>query len=340
MHMLLTKPPADITWDDVQQFCERQLVESKILDYKREFPKHLENVIAAMANTQGGTIIIGVAESAQGKPLAPYEGIEFERGLQEKVQQIAASHIRPMVDLPVAIAPNGAGDRAFVVISVPTSPLAPHSVDGNAIYVRTGNRNQPEKLAAPAQIEGLFNHREKGRQEKVRLIAQANARSKARGQPVGPLLTLSLCPSYPGDALREPRELLQVYRSMAVCDGYGPDITFPIPSSPRTLQDGVEGVRTQDDSGEFYYAELACQGLYFTRQTLTDLRDGNGRGGSQIRASEIVCRVDEVLRTGNNFYEGLGYGGPLEFSFEVDRANDKPSQGGHPHLRPHQDCRR
>jgi len=38
--MLLTKPPADVTWDDVQQFCERQLVESKILDYKREFPKH------------------------------------------------------------------------------------------------------------------------------------------------------------------------------------------------------------------------------------------------------------------------------------------------------------
>jgi hypothetical protein len=31
--------------------------------------------------------------------------------------------------------------------------------------------------------------------------------------------------------------------------------------------------------------------------------------------------VDEVLRTANNFYDAIGYAGPLELSFEVDNAN-------------------
>jgi predicted HTH transcriptional regulator len=69
--MLLSKPLETVTWDDVQAFCALQLAESAVLDYKQDFPAHLESTIAAIANTMGGTIIIGVAENAEGRPQAP-----------------------------------------------------------------------------------------------------------------------------------------------------------------------------------------------------------------------------------------------------------------------------
>ena len=51
---LYTKPIADITLQDVEAFCREGIQENATLDYKEAFPNHLENTIAAMANTIGG----------------------------------------------------------------------------------------------------------------------------------------------------------------------------------------------------------------------------------------------------------------------------------------------
>src|ERR1051325_8265397 len=193
--MLLTKPLPDVAWDDVQSFCALLLPESAVLDYKADFPAHLENVVAAMANTMGGTIIIGVAENAQGKPEPPHIGIEFKRGLQEKVQQIVTAHVQPLPDFHVSVVTSQDGSRSFVVIRVQQSPLAPHTVDGTAIYVRTGNRNHPEQQATVGQIEWLLNNRARATALRQRLLAQALERSKTMGEPRGAVLTLSLCPT-------------------------------------------------------------------------------------------------------------------------------------------------
>ena len=133
---LLTKPVADIEWGDVLAFCDRRLPESAILDYKADLPVHLANTIVAMANTHGGMILIGVSEESQTtRPLPPYEGVPIRRGLQETIQQTIAAHVRPLLEAKVATPVNADATRCFIVVRVSQSVLAPHAVDGQAVYV-------------------------------------------------------------------------------------------------------------------------------------------------------------------------------------------------------------
>jgi hypothetical protein len=329
--MLLNKRLEDVTWDDVQAFCALQLVESAVLDYKQAFPARLESTIAAMANTIGGAIIIGVAENAQGRPQAPFEGVAFERGLAERVQNILTAHVQPLLDVGVAVPTNSDGSRAFVVVRIPQSPLAPHTVDGTAIYVRTGNRNHPEQQATVDQIEWLLNNRSRAVALRRTLIEQALRRCFAMGEVEGVILTLCLCPTFPSEAFLPACDLMDVYGRIRVPDYFYTDHSYPIGANIRTVQDGVVSITVDERAGAFWYAELNVHGLYLTRQALQqslrnlddphDDEDADQHSRDRIRASEIVARVDEFARSALTFFQAIAYPGPLEFSFSIENAN-------------------
>src|SRR6266849_6417511 len=96
--MLYVKPADQITWNDIESFCQQGLPEGAYLDYKEDFPKNLEKTIAAMANTLGGIILIGVEEDKQTtKPILPLKGIEFQRGLEERIMSIILTNITPPI---------------------------------------------------------------------------------------------------------------------------------------------------------------------------------------------------------------------------------------------------
>ena len=65
---LYTGNLTEIGWNNVEAFCDEGIQENRTLDYKEEFPSHLENTIAAMANTFGGVVLIGVAEDDDSRP--------------------------------------------------------------------------------------------------------------------------------------------------------------------------------------------------------------------------------------------------------------------------------
>ncbi|MBQ6436197.1 ATP-binding protein [bacterium] len=55
----------ELSFKDIQNFCEKSVPENIYLDYKEEInPKndHLAKTIASFANTYGGWILIGVKE--------------------------------------------------------------------------------------------------------------------------------------------------------------------------------------------------------------------------------------------------------------------------------------
>ena len=72
--MLLSMELEEISYSDVVEFCLEGKPEGIHLDYKREFPDDLGKHIAAMANTLGGMILIGVDEEDE-RPKAPFIGI-------------------------------------------------------------------------------------------------------------------------------------------------------------------------------------------------------------------------------------------------------------------------
>ena len=114
---------ASITWDDVDRFCQQGTAENTYLDYKTDFPSDLAKSIAAMANTLGGIILIGVDETDDGKPRLPLLGIDNDRGLDERVLNTILDSMTPPVIPEIVTCPNAAGDKAVMVIRIPQSEI-------------------------------------------------------------------------------------------------------------------------------------------------------------------------------------------------------------------------
>lgn len=132
--MLYTKAINEITWSDIEDFCNQRITEGLHLDYKRDFPNNLEKTISAMANTFGGIILIGVKEDEQSKPVVPIAGIDFIRGLEERVWNIILTNITPIVQPEITVALNQDNTKAIVLIRINQSHQAPHAISNNADY--------------------------------------------------------------------------------------------------------------------------------------------------------------------------------------------------------------
>ena len=147
------------------------------------------------------------------------------------------------------------------------------------------------------------------------------------GEPRGAILTLSLCPTYPAEPFRNPRQMVELYRQIRIRDYYGTADSYPIAENARTVQDAAVGVKAIQDVGAYWFAELNTHGLYLTRQTLLETlwpqqqEDDADARPDLIRAPEVVARTDQFIRSGEIFYDAIDYRGPLEFAVRIKNAN-------------------
>jgi hypothetical protein len=148
-------------------FLAEQHEESVWCDYKRDLSGSLAKCVAAMANTQGGTVLVGVDED-KGRP-SSCPGVEGKlHKLRETVESILHDSIRPTVMVEVGGVDLG-GDRAALVLRVPASVAAPHALRDGSIYIRTGQHSRPEKPAELGWLEYLFSRRRAPEQYRERL---------------------------------------------------------------------------------------------------------------------------------------------------------------------------
>ncbi|MCZ7667996.1 MAG: ATP-binding protein [Chloroflexi bacterium] len=96
-------------------------------------PETLAECLVALANGDGGLIVLGV--DGQGKPSHPIWEEEAEGALRE-----AASYCRPPV--LVQWQPVEVGSQTFVGIDVPRSPDL-HSLEDGRVLIRSGRQNRP-----------------------------------------------------------------------------------------------------------------------------------------------------------------------------------------------------
>lgn len=152
-------------------------------DAKRQLPengKELAKDIAAMS-TDGGCLVYGVGEDENRQPrlLAPFP----LAGAAERVDQVAQHSVYPSPKLHF-IPLRSSDDPAvgYLIAVIPASPLAPHQVavgDDRRFYGRcdTGNRRLTE-----AEIERLYERRQRQNVDRERLLAECIASSPI-GQP-------------------------------------------------------------------------------------------------------------------------------------------------------------
>jgi hypothetical protein len=192
--MIYTSPIESITWTDAEEFCRQEIVEGSFLDYKSNFPNDLGRTISAMGNTLGGIILIGVQEGIDGKPVLPLIGIPFERGLSERITNIILTNITPPLFPEVAVCESPDKQRALIVVRVPQSPESPHAITHNTrVYVRTGNRNNPETLATLEQIDWLSAKRLAQANDPAEFIrGRMSALRPTERQPIRPRHSIAL----------------------------------------------------------------------------------------------------------------------------------------------------
>ncbi|HET7180612.1 MAG TPA: ATP-binding protein [Candidatus Limnocylindrales bacterium] len=101
-------------------FLELGVSEGAVLDYKKDLPSDISETIAAMANTDGGTVILGVEEDATTKKPARRPGVQMKDPQGAVVGQVR-SMLEPVPDLSTHVVKRSDGTAYVVVVTAPST---------------------------------------------------------------------------------------------------------------------------------------------------------------------------------------------------------------------------
>ncbi|MFH1694420.1 MAG: ATP-binding protein [Patescibacteria group bacterium] len=341
--MLYAKKIEEITFDDVVTFCDEQHRENMHLDYKRELNANIAKTIAAMANTLGGLIIVGVDED-DSKPKLPIEGIDYKEHLVEQVNNLILGNITPPIFPEVQICANSKKEKAFIVIRVPQSALTPHAVRGNTkVYIRTNTSNEPEEIATLDRVSWLTNKRDRSIKLRDSFYERADDRfgvlcEKDGVEPLVADTSFSISPLYPFEALVDYISLKKDIPSKISVHGWGG--TFPRClvrlSELETTQYGAYGFIANKNYGFILYEELNHFGFFYHRVNLAH-REKEGEEGKLVQVAllwDILMTLDKLLASALKLYTEMGYWGLLELRVSMNELvgaqfNDLPAPSGY-----------
>ncbi|MDR3626336.1 MAG: ATP-binding protein [Ignavibacteriaceae bacterium] len=335
---IYTSPINDIAWENIQEFCNERIAENSALDYKEGFPSNLEKTIAAFANTLGGIILIGIKEDKENKPTFPIEGINFEKGLEERVLNIILTNITPPLFPEIKVCPNEDSTKALILIRVPQSHQTPHAINKNTkVYFRTGNLSNPEDLANVNKILWMSENRKLSENLREDLISRAESRFKKifEGKRLNAIkndplikdydkycqLTLIISPVYPKDILITPLELKDLFPVISVSDCCNTHGKFPCDDNYQNGLTIPDGYCINDLHGNLvYHAEFNKYGLYFYKQNLFYNVDVNPQ--KIIRINEIIGRLKNFIESADRFFNKTGSQGLVKFNMMLSNVSE------------------
>ena len=312
---IFVKPINEIEFEDVKAFCDEQIEENRRVEYKKAFSskdekKQIAKEISAFANTHGGIILVGVGEKDR-KPKLPIDGIDYVKGLNEKVTSIALKNIYPPVFPEIQVCEFGDTlEKAVVVIRVQESDETPHTVENTTgIYVRVDSQSEPQR-APFEEIEWLMNRRKKAVENRERLLRRAEERfnNQPTKKNFNAFQSVSVIPVFPHAPLVVLENLSDIADKSKVsvhnCD-------FPLTSQYKTAHESI----VYDSVYESFlnYTEINLFGLIFSKQSLW-----GSDNEKKVNLFEIAHMVEGVLRFSLNLYEKIGYRGLISINLSLE----------------------
>ena len=161
----LEKPIEDVTYEDVLELLEELIAEGNEeqarLELKEEMPKgkDLAETVAAMANAEGGRLIIGVRDRKHAEGEGAKERIVGISGNPNKLKEKVTNGIRDNLDpephpFPeVRVLPIPETVRYLLIIDVKPSVHSPHQVRRRGFFIRVSLGNS---LLSTAALRSVF----------------------------------------------------------------------------------------------------------------------------------------------------------------------------------------
>lgn len=149
----------ELTEADIRSLVEREVGESRILDYKRKMysssdadKRDLACDIIAFTNSNGGFLILGIKCDEEGNKPVEVIGVD-NNGLEARIESVCLDRIdEPLSngrDYRIKIVPLANTDHVVPVIQIYESLRAPHMVSFQKqryFYVRHGRQNRPADI--------------------------------------------------------------------------------------------------------------------------------------------------------------------------------------------------
>ncbi|SDO89264.1 Putative DNA-binding domain-containing protein [Filomicrobium insigne] len=210
------KPIEQLTAEDVSWLISAEIAESQSIEYKRELagerntPDSWElgsgkinrpaitaivKELVAFANAQGGTVILGIAESEEKPPRASLVSpIRDVIELAERLKRTCRDNIEPSVfGLEVVGIPTENTGSGVVVLKIPESPYGPHrSRCDKECYIRRNDDSMPmtmdEIQRRTLELSQRFDRIEKWFDDQRPTDVSTGWCIRAVARPTGPFL--------------------------------------------------------------------------------------------------------------------------------------------------------
>jgi hypothetical protein len=196
-----------VTAEQVRTLVDLHVVEAFDLDFKAQIygrsdaeKRDLAGDVAALANTAGGVIVIGVTEDDHARA-ASAPGIEVSDAEVARVRQVVASGVSPMPAFDVFIVLDDPDSgHGFMLIAVPQSVLAPHAVlINNALRFPTRNGATTRHLSEPEVAAAYRSRLARAAQRTDRLEQVETELTRRLDRSAAPWIAVALVPELPGD---------------------------------------------------------------------------------------------------------------------------------------------
>jgi len=195
-----------LTAEHIESLVDNRVAEEFDLDFKGSLygrtdqdKRNLGGDVAALANTAGGVIILGVEEEGGHASAAP--GVELSDEEASRIRQIVASVVAPMPSFDIVrVTQAGSTTLGYYVIAVPRSPSAPHAVLVNE-GLRFPKRNgATTRYLSEPEVALAYRDRLAGEVQQRDRLDQIGAEATARiNRDENPWVLVTLVPDLAGD---------------------------------------------------------------------------------------------------------------------------------------------
>lgn len=326
---MFIEPVDQITFANIQTFVQEGYRTGLVLDYRAAWPRDLAKIMAAMANTQGGMILVGVEEDPDSEGPPAVSGIELDdgaEGLRQRAITIAHKEIYPPIIPEVTVCPLDTDpNRGIFVIRIAPSDYVPHAINNQRhVYVRVNSVERPNRLATLRDLEFLWARRQHAEEWRETLLQAAGERADwflsgaSKPNPTPRLQAWVMpyfCASKQVLSLQQTAELVRTHRPRS-------DILrgrWSFPNYAHRTRSVPTGYCAYDSDDQYpQYVELSASGLVFTELRLHDEHEQTG--WQRVHFPFVLSQIDGLVKFAAHAYQHEEVGALLQVHAELQNV--------------------